>query len=272
MQTSESRESVGQEENVDFSEAGADLTAVNAAGDEPDTADAAGGSPDQDETGSEATEINSDNGGTSDRRRQSREENKAYAAARRSAEKERDALITEMEESARALGFPSWEAYRQALTADAGQADNTQVNIENVGEITRPEQSDRMASDRTAAQTDWAAEKQKRLLNEMFSLSQAYPEVELKALLKDRKFKEFADKRAGPLIERYRDYRAFVNGVEEEALRRMEKKTERSMSGPVAGGDGNYGLTGAEQSSLAQWNKRYPELKMTPKEWAKRRD
>lgn len=53
-------------------------------------------------------------------------------------------------------------------------------------------------------------------------------------------------------------------------LLRLEHKTERSLSGDRAAGVGTAGLTQQERNALEDWNRRWPELAMTPGQWRDR--
>ncbi|MBR3691273.1 MAG: hypothetical protein IKL89_01060 [Clostridia bacterium] len=50
-------------------------------------------------------------------------------------------------------------------------------------------------------------------------------------------------------------------------LLRREQKAERSIGGESAAGSAGAGLTQRERANLADWNRRWPELAMTPGEW-----
>ena len=54
-------------------------------------------------------------------------------------------------------------------------------------------------------------------------------------------------------------------------LLRREQKAERSIGGESAAGNAGAGLTQKERENLADWNRRWPELSMTPGEWKEKR-
>ena len=54
-------------------------------------------------------------------------------------------------------------------------------------------------------------------------------------------------------------------------LLRREQRAERSIGGESAAGNADAGLTQKERENLADWNRRWPELAMTPGEWKEKR-
>ncbi|MBR6556520.1 MAG: hypothetical protein IKT60_03725 [Clostridia bacterium] len=54
-------------------------------------------------------------------------------------------------------------------------------------------------------------------------------------------------------------------------LLRREQKAERSIGGESAAGNAGAGLSQKERDNLADWNRRWPELAMTPGEWKEKR-
>ena len=53
-------------------------------------------------------------------------------------------------------------------------------------------------------------------------------------------------------------------------LLRLAHKEECSLAGTSARGGADYGMTARERGDLADWNRRYPDLAMTPAEWKKK--
>jgi len=54
-------------------------------------------------------------------------------------------------------------------------------------------------------------------------------------------------------------------------LLRREQRAERSIGGESAAGNAGAGRTQKERENLADWNRRWPELAMTPGEWKEKR-
>lgn len=101
-----------------------------------------------------------------------------------------------------------------------------------------------------------------------------YPDIDLESLLRNESFLRFCGNRLWkmPLVRLYEDYTALLEeaGETERKKHSQEDKARRSTaSGSHSGGDG---LTAAEQKALDEWNKAFPQLKMTAKEFLSRKD
>ena len=96
-----------------------------------------------------------------------------------------------------------------------------------------------------------------------------YPDVDLRELDADPLFRLFCGSRYGrePLADLYGDYMALT---EQSALaqRRRESRYERATGS--GGSGGGEALTAAEQRELNEWNKAYPQMKMTANEFKSR--
>ena len=96
-----------------------------------------------------------------------------------------------------------------------------------------------------------------------------YPDVDLRELDADPLFRLFCGSRYGrePLADLYGDYLALTEqaGL---AQRRRESRYERATGS--GGSGGGEALTAAEQRELNEWNKAYPQMKMTAKEFLSR--
>jgi hypothetical protein len=94
-----------------------------------------------------------------------------------------------------------------------------------------------------------------------------YPQVDVVKLEQNEKFKRYARGRLykEPLAEVYTDYMEFVTDAEKAALAKADSRASR---GTGAGGGASEGsLTGAQQKELESWNRLYPHMKMTAKEF-----
>ena len=89
--------------------------------------------------------------------------------------------------------------------------------------------------------------------------------------MKDEDFADYADGKVGekPLTAIFQGYQKLKGKAESAGRTSREKKDERS-TGSGSGGAGDGGLTAAQQAELNAWNQRYPEKKMTAKEWRSR--
>lgn len=103
--------------------------------------------------------------------------------------------------------------------------------------------------------------------NDIESFKQAYPHVSLEKLIAAPAFIGFGKYRFGvePFADIYKEYSEFVKAIEDAALAKRARRNERSTGG---GQSTPYtGLTREQSEQLEAWNKAYPQLKMTPKEF-----
>lgn len=72
-----------------------------------------------------------------------------------------------------------------------------------------------------------------------------------------------------PLSELYADWQELVG--EEAAAKAVEKSARKAERSTGAGGGGvSAGLTAAQQRELDEWNREFPHLKMTAKDFLER--
>lgn len=100
---------------------------------------------------------------------------------------------------------------------------------------------------------------------------EAFPDVDLIQLEKDKKFVKFCGKRLGtvPVAELYADYLDVVGGVMELAEAKRQGKAERGTGS--GGGAGGNVMTAGQRAELEAWNEANPHLKMSEKEFLKYR-
>ena len=92
-----------------------------------------------------------------------------------------------------------------------------------------------------------------------------------KTFKKGSPFYKFAGKRIGnePLMDIYNDYLEFAEGMVTTSAVKKESKAQRGTGSGSGAGSGD-GLTSRERDALAEWNRNYPQYKMTEQEWKKR--
>ena len=97
-----------------------------------------------------------------------------------------------------------------------------------------------------------------------------YPDADPVKLEQDQRFRRFAGSRMyrEPLAVLYGDYLEVTNGAAKAAQAKAESKAQRSTGSGDGGGE--VKLTGAQQAELDAWNKKYPSMKMTAREFAGR--
>ena len=98
----------------------------------------------------------------------------------------------------------------------------------------------------------------------------SHPEADLARLDADPAFRRFCGSRYGrePLSELYEDYLALTGSVREAAAFSAESKTRRATGS--GGGSAGVSLTAEQQRSLDEWNRAFPDMKMTAKEFQSR--
>lgn len=97
-----------------------------------------------------------------------------------------------------------------------------------------------------------------------------YPDVDPAKLEGNERFRRFAKGRLykEALADIYEDYMEFASESERAALAKKDSKDSRSTGTGGSGGEG--ALSAAEDKALKEWNERYPNYKMTAKEWKSR--
>ena len=97
-----------------------------------------------------------------------------------------------------------------------------------------------------------------------------YPQVDLAELDADPLFRLFCGSRYGrePLAELYGAYLALEEHMSSLALLRAESRLRRATGTGSSGG--GEALTAEEQRELSEWNRTYPHMKMTAKEFQSR--
>ena len=111
-------------------------------------------------------------------------------------------------------------------------------------------------------------EQQQWMMDDALAFHQAYPEVDLGKLETDKRFRKFAGNRLykEPLIGLYEDYLELVSDAQETGRAQAGSKASRGTGGGTGGE--TVRLTPAQQKELAEWNREYPNMKMTAAEFA----
>lgn len=96
-----------------------------------------------------------------------------------------------------------------------------------------------------------------------------YPEVDLCQLEEQSAFRRFCGSRLykEPAADLYADYLSFTEAAEESARVKAEGKRSRATGG---GGQVASGLSRAQEESLAAWNRAFPSMRMSAKEFLNR--
>lgn len=108
-----------------------------------------------------------------------------------------------------------------------------------------------------------------RLAEGFDALVQAHPEADLAGLCTDELFIQYASGRSEPLDVLYESYRHFDETLSQEVERRVHARTQRASGSSAARtSPPGAGLSQAQASMLAEWNRAYPEYAMSTREYA----
>ena len=100
--------------------------------------------------------------------------------------------------------------------------------------------------------------------------TERFPDVDVARLDADRMFRRFCGSRYGrePLAELYEDYLEIAGEQRAAAAARSESRSRRATG--AGGGSGGETLSARQQEELDEWNRAYPNMKMTAKEFLSR--
>ena len=120
------------------------------------------------------------------------------------------------------------------------------------------------------APEDGEAERRAFIRADAEEFRRQYPRVDLGELDGDPLFRLFCGSRYGrePLADLYGDYLALTEHMTGLAVLRAESRLSRGTGS--GGNGGGEALTAAEQKALSEWNRAYPQMKMTAKEYLSR--
>ncbi len=230
----------------------------------------------------------SDSAEQSGKNAQSHEDNRRYQAARRSGEKAGyDKAMREINERIARSGMRDpgsgetirsiealesyGESYRKAQIKQRAQkegrseaeVEEEEANRAFVSESRRKAEEDRKQKDEEKKRLDWARQ-------DAAAFGEEYPDVDLGALTENKAFIRFCGSRFGrePLAGLYADFLEVAGEAGKAAAAKAESKDRRSTG--TGAGSGAEALTAAQQKELDEWNRSYPQMKMTAKEYLAR--
>ncbi len=232
------------------------------------------------EQGSEGEQSSGD----ADRGQQSHEDNKRYQAARRSGEQAgyeramrevndriargrmRDPTTGEEIDSLDKL-----DAYTKTVRSNRIQQ-RAKEEGKSVAQITEEEETRDWIHDqrRKAKEEEGKKSSQDFIARDLEDFQKRHPEADVGKLDGNQAFRKFCGSRYGkePLADLYEDFLEIAGEREAAALARAESKASRATG--TGGGSGAEALTAAQQKELAEWNRNYPHMKMTAKEFLSR--
>jgi len=236
------------------------------------------------EQGSEGEKSSGDAG----RSQQSHEDNRRYQAARRSGEEAgyqravremnrriagsgmRDPATGEIIGDIDGLESFSKSVRKQRIAEKAKREGRPEAEVEEE-EANREfvSQSRREAAEKKKADEE-AARVQKWIAEDVKDFAERFPDVDLGKLDDNKAFRRFCGSRYGrePLGDLYEDYLEIAGNAAQAAVQKAESKKERATG--TGGGSGAETLTASQQKALDEWNRAYPQMKMTAKEFLSR--
>lgn len=241
------------------------------------------------ETGAEAENAGEKKQEAAEPARQSREDNARFQAARKAGESAGFRRAQERYQSALAkLGLSDpdgggaidsldvLEAYAdkarktrlQTAAEESGRTVEELEEEEDAKEVVRQKKRERAEREKADAE----AERQKNwIAQDAAAFVREHPDVDISKLDGNAKFRKFCGSRYGrePLGDLYDDWKELVG--EEAAAKAVEKAAKKAERSTGAGGGGaSSGLTAAQQRELDEWNREFPHLKMTAKDFLER--
>lgn len=102
--------------------------------------------------------------------------------------------------------------------------------------------------------------------------TEEFGEEVINELNSNPKFIKFLKSRTTPLVESINDWFDLIGEAETNAIKSVKSKESRSTSSGKGNPDGGstYGLTKEQQQALQEWNRKYPRMAMTAKEFKER--
>ena len=108
------------------------------------------------------------------------------------------------------------------------------------------------------------------LRSDAAAFREKYPDVDICELEGQSAFRRFCGSRLykEPAAALYEDYLSFTAAAEESARVKAEAKRSRSTGG--GSGQAASGLSRAQEESLNEWNRAFPGMRMSAKEYLSR--
>jgi hypothetical protein len=233
----------------------------------------------------DAAEQRSEGGqssGNADRGQQSHEDNRRYQAARRAGEQAGyDKAMREVNERiARGRmrdpntgeeidSLDKLDSYTASVRTNRIQS-RAKAEGKSVAQITEEEDTRDWIAEQRRRQKAEEADPKSFIQKDLQNFQARHPEADVAKLDSNAAFRKFCGSRYGkePLADLYEDYLEIAGEREAAALARAESKASRATGS--GGGSGSETLTASQQRALDEWNRAYPNMKMTAKEFLSR--
>ena len=163
------------------------------------------------------------------------------------------------------------DEYRQDTLKKRAQAQGKEVGELREDEANREFLSKmRKANEQQERQREQRRKQEEFLRGDLQEFMRKYPDVDPAALENNKRFRAFSKGRlySEPLAQIYADFEDFTTQAERAALAKKQDRDSRS----VGAGASTAGavLSTEQQKRLDEWNRRYPEQKMSAKEFYSR--
>ena len=238
--------------------------------------------------GAEAAEQGSEgeqSSGGADRGQQTHEDNRRYQAARKAGEQSGyDRAAREYNDRIAKIGMRDPDSGEDITDMDGLERYSKSVRKARIAQRAKDEGRDAAEIEEEEDNRDFlrsmrrrdreqqeSSRQQEWIRKDALAFTEAYPDVDLAALDGDKSFRRFCGSRYGkePLAELYEDYLEIAGEQRAAAQTKAGRKAERS-TGAGAGNAAGASLTAAQQKELDEWNRAYPHMKMTAKEFQSR--
>lgn len=152
------------------------------------------------------------------------------------------------------------EAKAKAENKTVFQVEEEETAMEYLKQKRREDDEKARRSKEEQTQREW-------MQQDARDFAEAFPGVDLGALESDPKFRKFCGGRLYkvPAAELYADYLEVVGEAAKSARVKQADKEDRGTG--AGGGAGSKVMTARQREELEAWNRAYPEMKMTEKEF-----
>ena len=160
---------------------------------------------------------------------------------------------------------------QEGVPAPQSHEDNRRFQAARLGgERAGYERAMRELAGRESERRSREEEQMRFIAEDAREFARRYPEADLAGLDASESFRRFCGSRYGrePLSELYADYLEVAGGALRAAQARRESRAARSTG---SGGSGVYeALNARQQSELDAWNRAFPQMKMSAREYLSR--
>lgn len=210
---------------------------------------------DDEEEGDKKDDEEEENSGKEEKPTQSKEENSKYAAARRDAENKVKEQEKKLNKVLQTFGFKSIEEYEKKIDSKEEFATEFDQMKNYIAKKEINEEMEKLAKI--------------KFDEDVKELTSKYPHLDVSKLGENESFMSFADGKFGKkkLVDIYDDYNKFFKGFNIKQNKDID--TNRATGGTQ--NSGFLGLNANEQRTLEEWNRKNPDMIMTPDEFLKYR-